>query len=857
MALKSIEKNQGWAAFTVINYDSFKCLLSVYGPKGDSHQIKDFCQTVLTSQMKEDLSHEINVPVFNGTAIVSLGSGVNVNKIMPGTSIQLRFSVEIEIKTKEEFINWLCNTANLKNSDVVWCNFIKRKADDEKACAIVGFSDEIAANRARELKQASFQYSQEEMSKTIAITIPHTSFNGKQLEDKLKNLPIPPSKVFEPSPPYFQISLQNYYNKYKTIEETKRALSDYNFENLVDIDIRGKKIGVLKFTTKESRDFAHKKLTANYWSTNVNDFELKHKVFIRFSRTEDAQNFYKLGKANICPSALEFEGSETARVERAHLFPRLNEYLVSICTNLKCKFEIKVDKKYIKNKSKKDTQITKVYFSGASPIIVGQAAKQLLKTIAPLSMKFGTIQQRTLMKEINELELFDEWDQNFGLEHKVFEDDKTGEIFKLEIYGDQMKQGAYMAKILEYSDTFNPRFQCVPVPNSLNFLFKKNMLGGNFMQKLNKEIGHDGKISFANFENVVEIYVKPEIAKSLENIIKKVQVFIKEHSSDCEQKSLGEDTFNSCVYCQKPGGQPLSLCGHHFCSNCLSDEIKSKIQRLECKTCRTPISMRDIKFCLSEEDFSIMAQNAVKAYLSENNDSLMTPCPGANCQVLKETALGYKVCPWCETGYCPLCGEQNNTFHEGKTCQEYREFRKTMEPCPNRSCGVLREKKLGYSQCPYCRKCSCPICGEIEKRYHLGKTCLEYQELLKNLMPCPNPSCGFLRDKNIGYSLCENCHIPSCPQCGEQNKVYHQNRSCKEYREILKTLIACPTRGCLAMREMKNGYSRCATCNTSNCPFCGVKEQPLHQNKACKDFENMLKDCIPCPNSNCKTMREK
>ena len=787
---------------------------------------------------------------------------MHINNIQPGTSTQLRFTLESNIKTKEEFIKWLCANAGLKEIDIKWCNFIKRKMDDEKSLSFVGFGDEKAAAKARTLKQASFQHSQEEMSKTVVLTIPHISYDKEKIEEKLNALENIPAKIWEPSPPYFQIQLKKFNNLFKNGEDIKKTLSIHQFENLVDMDIHGKKFGYLKFINKESRDKAYMKLLTQPVSLQIeaNDNDLKSRLFIRFPRTEEAQAFYKSGYLAICPQTLSCEGFETVRVERAHLFSRLNEYLQSISTNFKCKFEIKKDKKNVIKKNTKGPEFTKVIFNGASPIVVGQAGKQLLKIIAPMSLKFGTKQQRTLMKEINDLDLLDEWDQALGLEHKVFEDDKTGDIFKLEIYGDQMMQGAFMAKILEYSDVFNPRYNTVAVPNNMNFMFKKNMIGWNFMQKLNKELGNCAIISFAYFENVVEIYVKPENNNLIEKTIQKVQVFIKEHSSEDEKKEIQDETMNSCVFCQKAGGQPFSICGHHYCTNCLSDEAKTNgplLKIVECKKCQTAISIKDIKYCFSEDDFANLAQNIVKVYLTQNNDSPMCLCPGATCQALKVKVSGYSICVWCETGYCPLCGEQNNSYHEGKTCQEYKEFRKTMAECPIYYCRVLREKILGYSRCDNCSKYSCPLCGEQEKVYHEGRTCVKYQEILKTLLLCPIPSCGYLREKKLGYSFCPNCKCYSCPLCGEKDMPYHQNKTCLQFQEILKTLISCPIPGCKALREKKLGYSNCFNCKKNVCPFCGAKDQPLHQAKTCFEYQELLKNSIPCPNSQCKAMREK
>lgn len=737
--IKKTEKANKWASYTIVNYEDNN--LQVYGPKSYSKEIEVFCKDVISKHMRVETEQETSFSICNGTAVVSIGCGMTIKKLQPGTNTQIRFLLENNINTKEEFIKWLCEKAELTTDDIKWCNIFKGK---NKAFSVVGFEDEASVQKAFKVKNATFNYSNDEISKTTCLKIFHDNYDFLAISQKLKAMENPPISISEHRPSFFQIIIKKISPEYKQNNgnDLKVKLSQ-DLKDLKSVHFsKDISIGFLKFLSNQARDEAMLKLSQNPFSKETiydDDKQVNHLLVVKFSKVTNAQNFSKNTFKEIFPEAISCEGFETVRVKKAHLFQRLDEFLVSISSKYNCTFEIDKQKNKFSKQANKEP-FTKVIFKGAPPIIVGKASKDLLKIIAPLSIRFPTKQQKALIKEIDDLNLFDQWDETLGLEHKTFEDDKSGDIFKLEVYGNQISQGVYMANILQYSDGFNARYQTIPVPNDSKFLFCKNRSGDLFLKKLNKKFKNNAIVSFEIFENLIQIYIKPKVALTISSIQMEVQKFLKDCSSEKENKNLDE-TLNPCVFCQKSGGQPFLICGHHYCSNCLANEIRNNCQNvnqlvnLECPECKNIISIKDLKFSMSDEDFQREAQNLAISFLSINNSFSMAPCPGYNCESLKLKNSGYSICNWCETESCALCGEQNNNYHKDRSCSERKEaqrlayIKENMTKCLVQNCVALREKK--YSTCFICKTPSCPVCGSENTPLHIDKTCHDYKEAVK------------------------------------------------------------------------------------------------------------------------------
>ena len=66
-----------------------------------------------------------------------------------------------------------------------------------------------------------------------------------------------------------------------------------------------------------------------------------------------------------------------------------------------------------------------------------------------------------------------------------------------------------MAEIMKYSDSFNQRYEIIPLPANFYFLFKPGRIGANYLEELNKASKQKNSIRYLKEENTIEIYVQP------------------------------------------------------------------------------------------------------------------------------------------------------------------------------------------------------------------------------------------------------------------------------------------------------------------------------------------------------------
>jgi len=473
----------------------------------------------------------------------------------------------------------------------------------------------------------------------------------------------------------------------QSAQDIKKVLPWDSFQSVKEPIFKKNKFGenyvILNFSNYDDRNHALNYIKSSKFATKsfkvkgknrspkieAKDGEnnLRSEFLLTFCSIEKAEAFYhtnSFDKLNC-----KCEGYVTLRIENASLFP-IEDYLETLQKNFDVRNEFK------KHKNGTDAYVTLI---GPSPQIVSKAANQLISSIAPLNTRFTTKQQQMLIREIYDLGLLDEWDNQYNVIYELFDDKKTGEFYKLEIFGDQISQGNFMAEIMNYSDSFNARYKSIPLPTDMNFLFKRERIGANFLQNLNKQLDEKASLIFVNFENAIEIYVKSKTQTYLmTELTNKIEEFINDSSAPCFHDPDVAKNFNSCVFCFKQASQTFSICGHHYCFNCLVSKTKSNCsagQTLECEKCQTPVSVRDIKACLAGDELSNIAQIVASFYCKNDPTSEYSLCPLDSCGALREKKLGYSLCVCCGTISCAICGAVNQN-HEGRSCKEYDKIMK-------------------------------------------------------------------------------------------------------------------------------------------------------------------------------------
>eukprot|EP00826_Nyctotherus_ovalis_P021557 TRINITY_DN16986_c0_g1_i4.p1 TRINITY_DN16986_c0_g1~~TRINITY_DN16986_c0_g1_i4.p1 ORF type:complete len:187 (-),score=12.10 TRINITY_DN16986_c0_g1_i4:247-807(-) len=132
----------------------------------------------------------------------------------------------------------------------------------------------------------------------------------------------------------------------------------------------------------------------------------------------------------------------------------------------------------------------------------------------------------------------------------------------------------------------------------------------------------------------------------------------------------------------------LGECRHKFHKKCLEknidEQVKVKLQDLQCHTCSTKISPIELKELLYDKGL----------YFGVDRDDIMVcDSPGCNQVIrLSEHAGPFYSCPGCMKEYCLKCRCE---FHTEMTCRQYQsriQVSLTAELCRKRSSMLKSEK---------------------------------------------------------------------------------------------------------------------------------------------------------------------
>lgn len=183
-----------------------------------------------------------------------------------------------------------------------------------------------------------------------------------------------------------------------------------------------------------------------------------------------------------------------------------------------------------------------------------------------------------------------------------------------------------------------------------------------------------------------------EAQKYLEN---KIEEFFKE----CETM---KQTF-CCEHCYSK--VPIEKtykadCGHRFCIDCLKSQIINSTiypTPIRCEKCRKPIDLKELYVLgLIENKETIVNYLSRNIFVEERQH--FNECPKCHLNVYSPETNGKVTCPneECKTELCVKCGEH---WHEGKTCEEIVDLKRSQDENLSSS---LEWVEKNTKRCPKC-----------------------------------------------------------------------------------------------------------------------------------------------------------
>ncbi|KAF2466149.1 uncharacterized protein BDR25DRAFT_306323 [Lindgomyces ingoldianus] len=210
----------------------------------------------------------------------------------------------------------------------------------------------------------------------------------------------------------------------------------------------------------------------------------------------------------------------------------------------------------------------------------------------------------------------------------------------------------------------------------------------------------------------------------------------------------GEDE-EVCPVCWTPPDEPFKThCGHIYCSSCLASQCSSTDAfPLHClgasATCKTPLSLPELKEVLPACDYETLLQTALTLYIRSRPTEFQY-CPTPDCdrfyRASPTTDPRVFDCDGCLNSICTGCHQDT---HDGLTCDVYKALAKAahdgeeelekwkkendVRNCPK--CSVAIEKASGCNHME-CMACGTHICWFCMKTFRRGSE--TYDHMSKN-----------------------------------------------------------------------------------------------------------------------------
>jgi len=221
------------------------------------------------------------------------------------------------------------------------------------------------------------------------------------------------------------------------------------------------------------------------------------------------------------------------------------------------------------------------------------------------------------------------------------------------------------------------------------------------------------------------------------------------------------------------GGHRLS-CGHRFCTPCIAEHVKVKIQSrdvasaLACPDCAQPISIADthaLTWGMGDnaawQQFSAVADEACIEALVRSGQARR--CPSAKCNYVFVRAPGdarHYECPSCAQAFCLACtalGGAVGPAHPGMCCATYTE-----------KLEADREAKR-----------------KLELwRMENSRADQKFRELMRSELrsgkskPCPRCKQAITKDGGCHHHTCTSCKVRFCWNCGGYNEREPSKATC-------------------------------------------------------------------------------
>eukprot|EP01032_Pedospumella_encystans_P008904 gene8904-10522_t len=344
-----------------------------------------------------------------------------------------------------------------------------------------------------------------------------------------------------------------------------------------------------------------------------------------------------------------------------------------------------------------------LHFTGGDPTTCGRAARKMKARVDPIVLRLVDRQQQQLFTALVTSGQIGKWVKELGLKEKIY----MSKVHKMEeetvtgitIYGPAIEKGLLMRRIAESNNKFSTRYKLVPVGKEAA-MFKPNRSGSIGLERLQHQFGATCRLRFVFDIKSIEVLLQNTASVSLSKVVSQVDALLLSLGVNAKQKRELQDAI-ACVYCAEDCGSSFSICGHHFCRNCLSVAMNTANRFPICcpvDSCRTPLSVRDMSAMLEQETLTRLCTSSARSALQLQRKHHLSFCPNQTCEAILPRASGYISCPSCRQDVCTKCSRINTRYHRDKSCEEFMQIENVAENGPKAGIDFLLKASRTFLQ---------------------------------------------------------------------------------------------------------------------------------------------------------------
>jgi hypothetical protein len=324
-----------------------------------------------------------------------------------------------------------------------------------------------------------------------------------------------------------------------------------------------------------------------------------------------------------------------------------------------------------------------IQLQSSSPDDLMVVYKSMRQALSPTVVAAASGRQSGLFNDLQSAGALRGWADELNLELEVKAEQGAvltphDPIQSIKLHGSKINAGEFLRRVADASDEFESRCLFAALPASAVCLFQPGRVGAERLKGY-QESFRRCHIQFCPSPPGVEIswpadFVGAEKAK-LKAAYQKLLAEFKGKEAGAAEDADG------CVFCGKRTRFRASLCGHHFCVECVESTAKTNaaagLGAVLCKSreCKRPVLPADIQPAMGAR-WSGFVKELIETLLAAGSPQTrgLAFCPNPSCGKICKKANAYVKCHHCSAQVCTACNVCDDADHASNDCAGFQSY---------------------------------------------------------------------------------------------------------------------------------------------------------------------------------------